>query len=130
VAIEPDAAQALRAYRWPGNVRELENAIEQSVVMGSRGGALRSADLPQRVREPERAVPSVKAELPPEGVRLDDVEAHWIRATLQRTGGNRTHAARMLGITRQALLYRMAKHGIVYPSGHAGDDSGEVHVSE
>jgi two-component system, NtrC family, response regulator len=125
VPIEPDAVQALRDYGWPGNVRELENAVEQAVVMGSRGGALRAADLPQWIREPKRTVPSQDAEVPPEGVNLEQIEAHWIRATLRKTGGNRTHAARMLGITRQALLYRMEKHGIVYPVG-GGDETGEA----
>jgi two-component system response regulator AtoC len=128
INIEPDAAHALRSYRWPGNVRELENAIEQAVVMGSRGAALRAADLPQAVREPAHPVPSAGDELPSEGINLEDVEAHWIRATLRRTSGNRTHAARMLGITRQALLYRMDKHGIVFPpSAHPGDETGESH---
>jgi DNA-binding NtrC family response regulator len=125
VPIEPDAVQALRDYAWPGNVRELENAVEQAVVMGSRGGALRAADLPQWIREPKRAVPSKDADVPPEGVNLEQIEAYWIRATLRKTGGNRTHAARLLGITRQALLYRMEKHGIVFPPG-GGDDTSEM----
>jgi two-component system NtrC family response regulator len=123
--IDADAAQALRDYAWPGNVRELENAVEQAVVMGSRGGALRAADLPQWIREPKRPLAAKDADLPLEGVNLEQIEAHWIRATLRRTGGNRTHAARMLGITRQALLYRMEKHGIVFPVG-GGDETGEA----
>ena len=58
-------------------------------------------------------------------MNLEAIEAYWIRATLRKTGGNRTHAARMLGITRQALLYRMEKHGIVFPPG-GGDETGEA----
>ena len=72
-------------------------------------------------------MPSVEGDLPPEGVNLEAVEARWIRSTLRRTGGNRTHAARMLGITRQALLYRMDKHGIVFPaSAQSGAETGET----
>ena len=129
VSISPDAALALRTYRWPGNVRELENAMEQAVVLGSRGHVLQLADLPARVREPEVA-PAVAADtvFPAAGVSLEEIEAHWIRAALRHTNGNRTHAARALKITRQALLYRMEKHGIVFPAvpPQGEDDTGEL----
>ena len=123
VAIDAHAADALRAYRWPGNVRELENVVKQAVVMGSFGAVLRGSDLPARICEPEASASIPKGPFPSEGLNLEEIEAHWIRAALGRTGGNRTHAARLLGITRQALLYRMDKHGIVFPrAAHALDD--------
>ena len=121
--IDADTALTLRSYRWPGNVRELENAMEQVVVLGSRGDVVHLSDLPARIREPVPATPPTDAEFPAAGVTLEEVEAHWIRAALRHTNGNRTHAARVLNITRQALLYRMDKHGIVFPRAeHAGDD--------
>ena len=123
IAIDADAALALRNYGWPGNVRELENAMEQVVVLGSRGDILRSADLPIRIREPLHSLPAVDDEFPSAGVSLEEIEAHWIRSALSHTNGNRTHAARALKITRQALLYRMDKHGIVFPrAAHPGED--------
>ncbi len=123
VRVDADTALALQNYRWPGNVRELENAMEQVVVMGSRSDVIHMSDLPARIREPERAPPPVDAEFPAAGVSLEEIEAHWIRSALRHSKGNRTHAARALNITRQALLYRMDKHGIVFPRPEqAGDD--------
>ncbi len=119
-SISRGAAQALRSYDWPGNVRELENAIERAVVLGAEKGAIGLGDLPPQLAEPPAEPPTPVGDFPKEGVDLADIERAWITKALRHTGGNRTRAAKLLGITRQALLYRMEKHGIdVPPAGGA-----------
>jgi DNA-binding NtrC family response regulator len=97
-------------YGWPGNVRELENLIERLVVM-SRGDDLDLSLLPDAIRTGE-AAGAPRFLLPPEGVDLEDVERDLIRQALERRAGNRTHAARDLGLTRNTLMYRMQKYGL------------------
>jgi two-component system NtrC family response regulator len=114
VTISPQAAAALKAYDWPGNVRELENAMERAAVLGGDAGTIALADLPAALREPA-APPSAESGFPAEGVDLAAIERAWIRKALTHTGGNRTRAAKLLGISRQTLLYRLEKHGIDIP---------------
>jgi two-component system NtrC family response regulator len=112
--ISRDAAAALTAYDWPGNVRELENAIERAAVLGAGAGTIALADLPAALREPAPP-PPLDDGFPAEGVDLAAIERAWIRKALTHTGGNRTRAAKLLGISRQTLLYRLEKHGIDIP---------------
>jgi two-component system NtrC family response regulator len=99
-------------YAWPGNVRELENVVERAVVL-SRDDALSLETLPEAIRSPaDVAPPSEGLALPVHGVRLADVERSLIEQAVARADGNRTHAARLLGISRNTLLYRMRKHGL------------------
>ncbi|MGH7803068.1 MAG: sigma-54-dependent transcriptional regulator [Candidatus Binatia bacterium] len=105
------AAEALARYDWPGNVRELQNAIERAFAL-SREAAIDFNDLPPAVRgDAPRAVAAGMLdgnEVP----RLADVEEKVIRAALDRTGGNKNQAARLLGIDRQRLYRKIAKYGI------------------
>jgi two-component system NtrC family response regulator len=105
----PEVFAVFDRYPWPGNVRELENTIERMTVL-SRDDQLGVECLPQRVREPERA-PSPFA-LPPQGISLEELEKDLIGQALTRNQGNRTRAAKDLGLTRNTLLYRMQKHGL------------------
>jgi len=114
VKFSREAVSALTSYDWPGNVRELENAVERALVLGGDAKTIDVADLPPAVREPA-SPPVVAAAFPPEGVNLEAIERAWIANALRHTGGNRTRAAKLLGITRQALLYRIEKHGIDIP---------------
>jgi two-component system NtrC family response regulator len=114
VKISREAAAALTAYDWPGNVRELENAVERAVVLGGDARTIDVADLPPALLAPTPP-PAVAAEFPPEGVNLEAIERAWLTNALRHTGGNRTRAAKLLGITRQTLLYRIEKHGIDIP---------------
>jgi two-component system NtrC family response regulator len=98
-------------YAWPGNVRELENTIERMVVL-SRDDRLSVETLPEKIRGSAEAGGSPGIKLPPGGVRLEELERDLIRQALERHGGNRTHAAKDLGLTRNTLLYRMQKHGL------------------
>jgi two-component system, NtrC family, response regulator PilR len=113
--LTPDALRALDRYDFPGNVRELENIIERAVVLaGSR--AIGLGDLPPEVSGAAGKPGAGLLELPPGGVNLDDVigevERRLITEALERTGGVRTGAAKLLGITFRSLRYRLAKHGL------------------
>lgn len=98
-------------YSWPGNLRELQCVVQRLLALSTRSRLDPSA-LPDDIRRPraprQREMPF---ELPPEGLNLEELERHLIRQALELHGGNRTHAARALGLSRQTLLYRMQKHG-------------------
>jgi two-component system response regulator PilR (NtrC family) len=112
--ITPEAMRALEVYDYPGNIRELENTIERAVALAS-GNDIGLGDLPETVGGfATPGLPAVTA-LPEKGCRLDDVleiaERHLLSQALERTAGNRTHAAKLLGISFRSLRYRLAKHG-------------------
>jgi two-component system response regulator PilR (NtrC family) len=114
----PDALRALQAYDFPGNVRELENVIERGVALaGSRVIGL--GDLPQEVSGSAGAPAAALLDLPDGGVQLDDVmnevERRFLLAALERSGGVRKAAARLLGITFRSLRYRLRKHDLGGP---------------
>jgi len=114
--------EALEAYSWPGNVRELENAVERAVMMAD-GGAIRVSDLPREVADAVGSV--VPAGEPTGGVNwdalagegtmptLDEVGLAYIREMVQRCKGNRTKAAKLLGITPVTIWRKLggAKDG-------------------
>ncbi|MGI9107174.1 MAG: sigma-54-dependent transcriptional regulator [Pyrinomonadaceae bacterium] len=109
--ISREVFAALAAYPFPGNVRELENTIEQMVVL-ARGDIMTIEDLPEQMRRPPEHAANVLLRLPPEGLSIEHVERDIIQQALEMHGGNRTHTARYLDITRSALLYRMQKYGL------------------
>lgn len=110
--LTPEAARRLAEYRWPGNVRELENTIERAVII-SRGDRITVEDLPRELRLPSvNSHRRVAFKLPEGGANLEEVERDLIRQAIERTGGNQTQAARLLGITRHTLLYRLEKYGL------------------
>jgi two-component system NtrC family response regulator len=116
VELSPDAYDLLLRYPWPGNIRELENAIEHAVVMGD-GEALGVGDLPLSIRQwanrgDETSPNRAPSGLQPEAGTLEAMEVRAIEEALAKTGGNQTRAARLLGITRRTLGYRMNKYGI------------------
>src|ERR1700733_2434947 len=104
-----DAAIAkLMAYHWPGNVRELENIIERSLVMCS-SSELDAADIKLEMAPRSR----VQADhFLPDGMTLDQYEQEIIREALRRADGNKSQAARLLGLTRNALRYRLTQMGM------------------
>ena len=106
--ISDEALEKLMAYDWPGNVRELENAIERSIVLCS-GETLRPSDI--RLDAARAKSGSGGANFLPDGMNLDEYEQSIIREALRRAGGNKSHAARLLGITRNALRYRLSQMG-------------------
>lgn len=104
------ALEKLLAHDWPGNVRELENVIERSVLLSS-GRELTPADIRLDMGPRARqATPSEAPFLPP-NTTLDEFEKSILREALKRAAGNKSQAARLLGITRNALRYRLGQLG-------------------
>ena len=104
--LSPAAVSLLEQYQWPGNVRELRNAIERAMLLVDRS-----------YLDPEdftltRSISPVEFTLPPEGVRLEDVERQLLTQALERAGGNQTQAAQLLGINRDQVRYRIEKFGL------------------
>jgi len=109
-SITPAAMEKLVAYHWPGNVRELENVIERSLVM-CHGTQLDVADI--KLEDAPRHKPqSDQPHFLPEGLSLDEYEQELIREALSRADGNKSQAARLLGLTRNALRYRLTQMGM------------------
>ncbi|MDQ3134148.1 MAG: sigma-54 dependent transcriptional regulator [Acidobacteriota bacterium] len=117
--ISREVFAALAEYPFPGNVRELENTIEQMVIL-ARGDTIAVEDLPEHIRRPTGHAANLLLRFPPKGLSIEQVERDIIQQALEMHGGNRTHTARYLDITRSALLYRMQKYGLA-PS--ASDDA-------
>ncbi len=107
--ITPDAMQILVNYHWPGNVRELQNILERACAL-AKGTTLEASDIHIDVR-PARAADSVNHFLP-EGMTLEQWEDEMIHEALKRANGNKSQAARLLGLSRNALRYRLSKIGI------------------
>ncbi|RUL85562.1 GAF domain-containing protein [Tautonia sociabilis] len=131
--LEDDAIEALTAYHWPGNVRELENVIERAVVL-AEGSSISRADLPAELSSPRlRRLPSSsrsrrgrpKRPVPPSGwdsppiassdsdLDLDTFERHQLRDALTEARGNKSEAARLLGLPRSTLVSKLKKHGLM-----------------
>ena len=108
-----EAMQLLQGYSWPGNVRELRNVIERVVILEDRE-VIGAAQLPGEIRYGSRGGQADGAPfvLPEEGVDLDALERSLLQQAVERTGGNQSAAARLLGISRYALRYRLEKHNL------------------
>jgi DNA-binding NtrC family response regulator len=100
---ESSAMQLLLAHTWPGNIRELDHAIERAVLL-AQGDTVRAADFALRA--------SSGAAQRLEDLPLEDVERLLIQKALSRYGGNVSHAAKALGLSRSALYRRIASHGL------------------
>ena len=108
------AMKLLNSYPWPGNVRELKNFCERMLILFA-GRLIEPTNLPQEYQQqtPASTVPlSAGFELPDQGIRMEELEVSLIEQALSKTAGNRSRAARMLGLTRDTLLYRMKKYAI------------------
>jgi DNA-binding NtrC family response regulator/pSer/pThr/pTyr-binding forkhead associated (FHA) protein len=107
-----DARDALTGYTWPGNVRELKNAIERALVLC--GDTLTSSDLPDKLRDASNRTRPVAVSADVRG-HLAEVERAAIVAALEAEHNNQTRAARRLGLSRRALIYKMEKYGLKPP---------------
>jgi two-component system, NtrC family, response regulator PilR len=120
-----DALRALDAYEFPGNVRELENMMERAVALAS-GPTIGLGDLPAAVSGLSASAAPHLTDLPPQGCALDEVlgevERRLILQALERSGGVRTAAAKLLGVTFRSLRYRLAKHGLGQEDGDVDED--------
>ncbi len=107
--IAPQAMQVLVNYHWPGNVRELQNIIERACAL-AKGTVIEIGDIHLDLR-PAKTANGVDNFLP-EGMTLEQWEDEMIREALRRANGNKSQAARLLGLSRNALRYRLSKIGI------------------
>jgi len=107
--ISEEALELLRRYHWPGNVRELENVIERSLVLCS-GEMLEAADI--KLDSASRNSRASDEPLLPEGMTLEEHERELIRKALEKAKGNKSQAARLLGLSRNALRYRLSQMGL------------------
>jgi DNA-binding NtrC family response regulator len=122
--LSPAALKALEGYTFPGNVRELEHLIERALILAGPD-AITPAHL-SFVSGPARDEPSWVPRIPPEGLSLEALEKELILQALERAAGNKSAAARLLGLTRRTLYSRMEKHGLRTPGeGDEGDGDAE-----
>ncbi len=107
--VSPDAMQVLMSHHWPGNVRELQNIIERACAL-AKGRVLEVADIHLDARAAKTA--NGADIFLPEGMTLEQWEDEMIQEALRRANGNKSQAARLLGLSRNALRYRLSKIGI------------------
>ena len=116
--ITPEVAAAFRRYEWPGNVRELRNVIERALILEDDDEITMKyvpraviEGLKQSAEDDSRAFTSATSQfrLPADGISLEDVEMELVRQAIERSGGNQTKAAELLGISRDQLRYRLKK---------------------
>jgi len=115
--LAPEAVAALRGHTWPGNIRELKNVIEHAAIL-SEGQTIGAEHLMIQQRMSLPASHAAQGSLreiviPPEGKSLAQVEREAVLATLQITNGNRSAAARILGISRPTLARKLREYGIL-----------------
>lgn len=110
--ISPKALEVLESYHYPGNVRELENIIARCVALET-SNVIRRETLPQPVGEVNSIdIESSLSSTTSLDSLLNDIEKKMIEKSLRSTDGNKTEAAKLLGITLRSLRYRLAKHGL------------------
>ena len=108
------ALNRLQDYSWPGNVRELRNVCERLGILLA-GRVIEESNLPQEILyrpTVQKGITRDGLDLPEGGIELEKLEMDLIMQALDRTKGNRSRSARLLGISRDTLLYRMQKHGL------------------
>jgi DNA-binding NtrC family response regulator len=112
--IEPEAMHAIEAYPWPGNVRQLLNAMERAQIMAD-GACIRLRDLPPEIVTPAQAGKASTRTAPASDDLAERQRAHVLQV-LQREGGNKARAARVLGVNRRSLYRLLEKYGIEQPA--------------
>ena len=122
LAFSEDAEHVLMDYGWPGNVRELRNMLEQTVLLAQDGiitagqlaicsGLSAAAD-----RESGEELPNGSSAMPRQGMKLSDMERDLVAKTLDKTDWNVSKSAKLLGLSRDMLRYRIEKYGLVRPN--------------
>jgi two-component system, NtrC family, response regulator AtoC len=111
-SVHPAALKLLVDYCWPGNVRELENTMERLAIV-TPGATIEASDIPAEFRH-SRILPGpeVRFMMPESGLDLEQVEKAFITQALELAQGNKSKAAKLLGLTRHTLLYRIEKHNL------------------
>src|SRR5579863_948358 len=112
--VTEEAGKLLVYHDWPGNVRELRNAIERAMILED-SGFITASSLPIAISRPDPGAPMAipaNAEIPPDGLSLEDNERGLLVRALEKTSGNQTQAARLLRVTRDTLRYKMKKFNL------------------
>ena len=104
------ALKVLKDYSWPGNIRELRNLCERLCILLA-GRTIEPENLPREFVTHSSSPKAAEFTLPERGIQLDSLEADLIHQALSRTKGNRSKSAKLLGLSRDTLLYRMQKYG-------------------
>jgi two-component system, NtrC family, response regulator AtoC len=111
--ISPEAMELLVSHPWPGNVRQLENAVERAVAFSGGRGYIDVGDLPPELEQAEATPLTAPVSLPEEGVDLDafvaDIERELIHRSLERSGGNKGQAAKLLHLKRTTLVEKLKR---------------------
>lgn len=108
-SISSTALKKMQQYSWPGNIRELHNLCESLLVL-LQGNSIEETNLPPHITSHKSRASGFK--LPSSGIKLDELEVDLLNQALQATSGNKSRAAKMLGITRDVFLYRLKKYSI------------------
>ena len=113
LTVSQEAMRRLMAYQWPGNVRQLENAIERAVAFTAGRSQIDVDDLPAEVQQAQDIAAASAVTLPEEGIDLDafvaNIERELIQRSLERTGGNKGQAARLLNLKRTTLVEKIKR---------------------
>lgn len=107
---EPAVLKVFEEYPWPGNIRELAAVMERAVLM-NESGTISPGDVRRDLRR-SAASPGAEIELPDEGIDFEKLEKELLAKAMAKAGGMATRAAKLLGMSYKAFLYRLEKHGI------------------
>ena len=115
--LTPEAREAICSHSWPGNIRELQNAVERALILSEDGLLTRAhfslpALLPELENHEPGPIEGSPATTPMDGTSLPEVERTLIAEALRTTGGNKSRAARMLGLSRSQLYTRLRRLGV------------------
>jgi two-component system, NtrC family, response regulator AtoC len=113
--LSSEAARKLRDYPWPGNVRELQNCMERAVALCEHD-EVATADLPDRIRRFQSAGPSTEYGYSVPLLSLEEVERRHILQVLETSSGNKSRAAKVLGLDRKTLYRKLEAYGVLSPS--------------
>jgi DNA-binding NtrC family response regulator len=110
--LSPEVLDRLKKYDWPGNIRELRNVCEHVSAL-LPGLEIHCEHLPSSLESnKKKAAGSSGFELPEEGINMESLEIDLLQQALEYTNGNKSEAARLLGLSRDAFLYRLKKHNL------------------
>jgi two-component system, NtrC family, response regulator AtoC len=113
LTVSQEAMRRLMAFSWPGNVRQLENAVERAVALSAGRTQIDVGDLPTEVQNAQETALTTAVTLPEDGLDLDafiaDIERDLIQRSLERTGGNKGKAARLLNLKRTTLVEKLKR---------------------
>lgn len=129
LGVSDKAMQAIKRYQWPGNIRELENMIERGIILAPQGGSIDLEHMFADIGEcdtgehqistagnlentPESGIASILDSILSSGISFNDLESGLLNEAVRRSSGNLSGAARLLGITRPQLQYRLKKNEI------------------